>query len=91
MTGVLVFGNRKNLFPIFVFLPCGFGNPASNRRMMMDSLPMRDKGTRFPYCCTVLLEWCDDNTVISYLEVIWLMWTALALLPFGMELKGLKS
>jgi len=39
----------------------------------------------------VLLEWCDNNTVISYMEVIRLMWTALALLPRGMELKGLKS
>lgn len=90
--GVLVFDNRKSLFPIFVFSPCGFSNPASNRKIMIDALAM--KKTKPPISFlphSVLLGWCDDNIVISYLEVIWLMCIALALLSFVMELKGLKS
>lgn len=39
--GVLVFGNRKSLFPVFVFSPCGFSNPASNSKMKIGALAMK--------------------------------------------------
>lgn len=40
----------KAYFPLFLFFsPWHFGNVSSNRRLMIDSLPMQDDETRFPY------------------------------------------
>lgn len=56
-TRLFVFGNTKSLFSHFSFLStCGFGKVASNRRLMIDSLPMQDEETRFPYWHSVVTK-----------------------------------
>lgn len=66
VTRVFVFGNMKCLFSHFSFFsPSGFGNVASNRRLMIDSLPMQEEETRFLYWHSVVgMVWWQNCYVL---------------------------
>lgn len=61
-----LFGNMKSLFSHFYFFSsCYFGNVVSNRRLMIDSLPMQNEETRFPYWhCVVGARWWQNCYVL---------------------------